>query len=108
MARAHQAIEKIEDLLADMMSLEDFEDWSASYIQSIHRIGNREDQELAHLVRSILNAFEDDDNESALRQELASAIRPFVERRVYSDPIVVGKSRFKAVSASPVIRARVA
>ncbi len=80
MASARQAVDKVQAFLAKKMSLEGLEDWSASYIQSVHRIGDADAQKVAHLIRSILNAFEDDETEDALRLELANAILPFVPK----------------------------
>ncbi len=79
MASAQEAIDHISDYLAKRMPLESFEDWSASYMRDVYRTGDARAQALGQLVRSILNAFEDDSAEDAMRGELANAIRPFVK-----------------------------
>jgi hypothetical protein len=81
MASFVQAVDQIRAFLGNRISLDDFEDWSASYIQTVHRDGDEQAQQLAHLVRSILNAFADDETDGALRMELANAVRPFAARR---------------------------
>src|SRR6266498_340558 len=78
MISAKEAIDQIAALLARRISLEQFEDWSASYAQSAHGRRDAEAVESGLLIRSILNAFGDDNSEDALRLELGNAIRPFV------------------------------
>jgi hypothetical protein len=78
MAKAQEAVENIEKFLDDQFSLEEFEDWSASFAQTVFQSDDAKAQELALLVRSRLNAFEDDESDAGLRQELAVAIYPFV------------------------------
>jgi hypothetical protein len=88
MASAQEAVERVQDYLADRLSLENFEDWSASYMQNIHNSGDASAQSIARMIRSILNAYGDDCSDSAMRQEFEEAIRPFVsfpENR-YGDP----------------------
>jgi len=89
MANVQEAVDRVSAYLADQLSLEGLEDWSASYIQSIYQMGDAEAQTVAHLIRSILNAYEDDQSDTGLRQELAEAIDPFFVRFAetrYGDP----------------------
>ena len=99
MIRAQDAVDRVQDFLANRISLEDFEDWSASYIHDVHRSEDVQAQKSAHLIRSILNAFEDDETEQGLRQELANAVRPFAQlvEIVPYTPVLVspGKSSVK-------------
>ena len=76
MARARDVLKHVSDFLNNRESLEALENWSASYLHSVYVQGDAEDQNAIHVVRSILNAFEDE-NEADLRRELATAIRPF-------------------------------
>jgi hypothetical protein len=76
MITASEAVIQIEDLLADRISLASFEDWSVDYLQHVHSQGDLESQKSAHLVRSALNAFEDDESEAGLRAELRAMVRP--------------------------------
>lgn len=77
MPSAQEARKKIEDLLENRISLEEFEDWSASFSWNIHRHTDKEVQAIAYQIRSILNEHSDDATEAAVRQELADAARPF-------------------------------
>lgn len=77
MVSTSEAVKKVSGFLANRISLEQLEDWSALYLQNTYRSGDDEARRLARLVRSLLNAFEDDETESALREELANTIRPF-------------------------------
>jgi hypothetical protein len=76
MARATEVLKHVSDFLANRESLESFEDWSASYLHVVHQQGDADDRNAIHAVRSILNAFEDDD-ERSLREELQTAMLPF-------------------------------
>jgi|GEM_PF-3109397 len=76
MARAAEVSKHVSDFLANRESLESFEDWSASYLHVVHRQGDADDQNAIHAVRSILNAFENDD-ELYLREELKNAMLSF-------------------------------
>lgn len=98
MVNAQEPVERVQDYLADRISLERFEDWSASFVQNIHNTGDADAQRLARLIRSALNAFEDDQEDSALRHELAELIRPFFENR-YGDP-----SPFPIAQSSAVMK----
>ena len=85
MANAQEGVDRVNEFLAHEMSLEAFEDWSASYILDIRRVGDAEAQSFASLIRSIVNAFEDDEDDAGMRKELATAIRPFVQNRVSAE-----------------------
>ena len=92
MAKAHEAIEHIAEYLADQISLEELEDWSASFVQSVFQSDDAVAQQIALLVRSRLNAFEDDESDAGLRQELADAIYPFVHQASNGEPSSVAES----------------
>jgi signal transduction histidine kinase len=77
MASVLEILEQVERFLAKQVSLEDFEAWSAEYAWNIHQRADEETQNLARMVQAILNAFEDDQDETGLRLELAEAVRPF-------------------------------
>jgi hypothetical protein len=70
MANAQNASREIAEFLAGRVSLEKFEDWSASFVREAYRNGDTEEQRVAVRIRSILNAFADDDSEDGLRGEL--------------------------------------
>ena len=95
MANAREAVDRISEFLASQLSLEAFEDWSASYMQSVHGEGDSEAVAMASRVRSILNAYEDDSTEASLRAELEVAIRAFAEPSAenrYGDSSFVSES----------------
>ena len=77
MITASEVVLQIENLLADRISLASFEDWSVDYLQHVHSQGDLETQKIAHLVRSVLNSFEDDESEEGLRAELKASIQAF-------------------------------
>ena len=79
MANTREAADKISEFLANRISLEVLEDWSALYLQSAYQSRNLEAQRISRQIRSILNAFEDDENDRGLRLELANATRRFDE-----------------------------
>jgi len=94
MAKAQEAVERIEEFLADQLSLEQFEDWSASFVQTVFQSDDVQAKNIALLIRSRLNAFEDDESDSGLRQELADAIYPFVHIAAnrYGEPSSLAES----------------
>jgi hypothetical protein len=96
MASAQEVVKQVDEFLAQRIALEELEDWSASFAHSVYRDGDAQAQEAAGLLRSILNAYEDDGSEDALREELAVAIRPFAQQRIF----VYGKPRPKPQGAS--------
>jgi hypothetical protein len=108
MAEQYEIIQKVEAFLANSLSFQEFDDWSAEFSWNIHERADSETQALAYQVRAILNAFSEDDSESGLRKELAEAVRPFCsEVRVYAHPveIVYGKpSQRTAAFRSLVLR----
>jgi len=86
MISVKEAIDQIGALLARRISLEQFEDWSASFAQSAYRRNDAAAVESVLSIRSIVNAFADDSSEDSLRRELANAIRPFVQQARVSYP----------------------
>lgn len=78
MAKAHDVLKHVSDFLAHRDSLESLEDWSASYLRDVYSQGDYQDQQAVLVVRSVLNAFEDD-RDHVLRLELEKAMRPFEE-----------------------------
>lgn len=94
MAELYEIVHKVEAFLANVLSLQELEDWSAEFSWNIHKRSDSEAQSLAYQIRAILNAFSDDEAESGLRKELAEAVRPFsFAVPVYAKPIeiVVGR-----------------
>jgi hypothetical protein len=80
MANVQEIKRHIRKFLDDQISLEDFDDWSAEYAWNIHKRDDHKTQDLARSLRAIINAHEDDTDESGLRKELEIAIHPFVRR----------------------------
>ncbi len=105
MASVCEISDHVADFLANRLSLEQLEDWSAEYSWNIHKRADDEIRELAYQIRAILNAHSDDPTEDGVRQELADAIRPFGSRAY---EVTVGVPRFKATSASAPLRIQVA
>ena len=70
MASASEASNKIAEFLADRISLEQLEDWSASFAWDIHKTGEERVQAIAYQVRAILNEYSDDASEDRIRKEL--------------------------------------
>jgi hypothetical protein len=68
--------------LANRSSIEELEDWSASWMVDVYRSGTLGDQAVARLLRAALNAYDEDMNEDGLRRELETAVLPFVQPRV--------------------------
>jgi hypothetical protein len=79
MAGIYEIVQKVEAFLANVLSLQEFEDWSAEFSWDIHKRADANVQDLAYRVRAILNAFSDEESESGLREELAEAVRPFAQ-----------------------------
>jgi hypothetical protein len=77
MAKAREIVNHVSAFLSRELSLDELDGWSASYLQYVYRVGDNQDQSAIQNVRAVLNAFDDDENEEGLRQELAAAIRPF-------------------------------
>ena len=97
MSNAQDAVEQVWQFLANELSLEDFEDWSASYLTDAFQSDDLEAQKIGRLIRSILNAYADDSTEHALHLELAVAISPFAK---WSDENTVGKPSLTAESSA--------
>jgi len=70
MANTQEAIKQIAVLRAGRISLEEFEDWSASYLFEAYGSGDAEALEVAKQIRARLNAYEEDPTEDSLRLEL--------------------------------------
>ena len=79
MANVKEISDQVMHFLANEISLDAFDDWSAEYSWNIHQRANKEVQQLAYEIRGILNAHADDETEDRLRAELAGAIFPFLE-----------------------------
>jgi hypothetical protein len=79
MIKAQECISRVRDFLAKRISLEEFEDWSADALRNVYRDGSKDAKAIVQLVRSILNSHEEDAEEVCMRQELATAILPFVD-----------------------------
>jgi hypothetical protein len=86
-----EALDRIADLLADKISIDEFEDWSASFSWNIHKRADADTQKLAYLIRAILNSHENDETEDQLREQLALAAEPFHE--IASESRVFGLER---------------
>jgi len=75
-----------------------FEDWFRAESRDAH---SDEDDQIVFAVEDVLSQYHHEHlRGDALKRELANAIDPFVERRVYATPVVVGVPRFRAASAS--------
>jgi len=79
MANVQEIADQVMRFLADEMPLEALEDWSAEYSWNLHQRAGEVVQDLAYQIRGILNAHADDETDSIIRQELASAVSPFLE-----------------------------
>ncbi len=77
MASLEEISQHVSGFLANRVSLDEFEDWSASYAWNIHQRADKQTAARARLIQAILDAFEDDDDEAGLRAELENAIHPF-------------------------------
>jgi hypothetical protein len=80
MASIHEISDQVSAFLANRISLEQLEDWSAEYSWNIHTRADGETQKLVYQIRAILNAYSDESQESVIRQELAAVVRPFAEQ----------------------------
>lgn len=80
MAKAREVEQHVSDFLERRASLENLEDWSASYLPVVYRSGDSDAIAAIQNVRAVLNAFENEDSEDGLRMELAAAIRSFESR----------------------------
>jgi hypothetical protein len=78
MASAQEGVNQIRRFLANSLSFEEFEDWSARFSWKIHQTGDLAAQSLAYQIRAILNAHAEDLTEVSVRKDLEAAIRPFV------------------------------
>lgn len=97
MSNAQDAVEQVWQFLANELSLEDLEDWSASFLTEAFQSGDLEAQQIGRVIRSILNAYADDNTEHALHLELAVAISPFAKSSAEN---TVGKPSMIAESSA--------
>ncbi len=86
MANAPEIREKLEQLLSQQISLDDFEEWFAPYSWNIHKNGNEEAQQLAYRIEHQLSQFDEDSDE--LRIELTR---------------ILGSSRGQSRAGTPVL-----
>src|SRR2546425_12282540 len=75
MASVSEVREKLDALLANQISLDQFEDWFLPYSGNIHKHGTHEVQRFVYAIEHALSEFDEDSD--ALRTELANAVRPF-------------------------------
>jgi hypothetical protein len=68
MANVREIRERLEALLSQRISLDDFEDWFAPYTWNIHKNSDEDAQQLAYAIEHQLSQYEDDCD--ALRIEL--------------------------------------
>lgn len=79
MASVNEISAQVRAFLGDRISLQELEDWSASYSWNIHQRADQETQNLAYAVRGLLVDYSSGDiDEATLRRELATAALPFV------------------------------
>lgn len=109
MASVQEISAQISAFLANRLSLEQFEDWSAEYSWNIHKRADEETQAFAYQVRAILNAYSEDADENLLREELATAVLPFARSArasVMTIELVLGKPLSSAASATRAVSFR--
>ena len=80
MASVQEIRRWLDDFLEGRISLERFEDWSASYSWDIHKSGNYEAQRLAYEIEGILSEHSQDADETEVRRELENVLHPFAPR----------------------------
>lgn len=90
MLNATQLASRIDNLVLDLESIDDFEDWFRSESRDVHLWG---DEGLNDFVFSVESAFSDyhfaDLDESRLKEELARIASPFalnIAENRYGDP----------------------
>jgi hypothetical protein len=112
MVNVTEIVDEVKSFLSNEISFEEFEDWSAESSWNIHKQCGVAAPALAlsHEISGILSVHSDDETETAVRMELARAIRPFAgyvaENQIYvsladpdlplrrlSVPIYKGKGR---------------
>ena len=106
MASVNEISDQVLEFLSDRISLQELEEWSASYSWNIHRRAGRKIQDLAYAVRGMLVEYSSGDiDEMKLRKGLADAIRPFAVIRVsvLTKKVVFGKPPAFALSTNPSI-----
>ncbi len=71
MVRASEIREQLRKLLAEQLSLDQFEDWFVPYSWNIHKHGDEQAQQLAYAIGHALSEFAEDS--AALRDALLEA-----------------------------------
>ena len=106
MANLREISDQVLNLLENEISLDAFEDWSAEYSWNLHQRADDKVQGLAYQIRGILNAHGDDETEDLLRQELATAISPFLQSETQladtSSPLFPPQSNIETNEATSV------
>ena len=103
MASASEIVREVRRLLEGKTSLDDFEDWSASYSWNIRQRASKPVQDLAYLIELRMIEYGNGDmDESALFAQLGDAIRPFEESTNYGEVLRVeyGIPPWRATSAT--------
>jgi hypothetical protein len=77
MASAQDVAKQIEEFLDEEISLEELEDWSASFAWDTYASHDQDAGRAALFLRSILNAYDGDQSDIGLRRELEKIVRPF-------------------------------
>lgn len=103
MANSRDVVKQIEEFLDGEISLEELEDWSASFAHDAYANQDAESQEAARFLRSVLNAYSDDLSESGLRKELKSIVRPFHSHSEAMRAMVVPERSNRAVMAKAAV-----
>jgi hypothetical protein len=96
MASASEASNKIAEFLADRVSLEQLDDWSASFSWDIHKTGEEQAQAIAYQVRAILNEYSDDASEDRIRKELVQ-----LRARIETPNFPLAENRCGGPSSAP-------
>jgi hypothetical protein len=103
MVSASEIRRKIGELLADQLSLQEFEDWFVSMRQDIHKSADLESRELAVSIDHLLSQFEDDSEPfrlALLEAVFAAQELPLVN--CYGEPIFSSESNAEAVNQRAV------
>ena len=103
MASVAEIVQEVWRLLDGKVSIDAFEDWSASYSWNIHQKADSRVQDLAYLIESRMIEYDNGDmDEASLLTQLGDAIRPFDARANYGEVLYVefGKPALRATSAT--------
>jgi hypothetical protein len=110
MASAQDVAMSIEEFLDDEISLEELEDWSAFSLQEALAGQDAHGRAAALFLRSILNAYAEDQSDLGLRTALEKAVRPAALRaermramdlRERSNRAVIAKAAVALLLLSP-------